>query len=86
MQRSILRVHPRRNQENPLTGVFATRAPVRPNLIALSLCRVRAVNGTTLEIDEIDAFDGTPVIDLKPYTPGPDRAENVKVPAWAGPR
>ena len=65
-QRSILRVHPRGNPANPVRGVFATRAPVRPNLIALTRCRVRAVHGNTIEIDEIDAFADTPVLDIKP--------------------
>lgn len=65
-QRAILRVHPRRNPDNPLRGVFATRAPVRPNLIALSRCRVLSVQGNIIEIDEIDAFPDTPVLDIKP--------------------
>jgi len=65
-RRSILQVHPRGNPENPLRGVFATRAPVRPNLIALSRCRVVSVNGSVIEIDEIDAFADTPVLDIKP--------------------
>jgi tRNA (Thr-GGU) A37 N-methylase len=46
--------------------VFATRAPVRPNLIALSRCRVISVNDNLIEIDEIDAFPDTPVLDIKP--------------------
>ena len=65
-QRSILQVHPRRNPANPLRGVFATRAPVRPNLIALSRCRIISVQGTLIEIDYIDAFPDTPVLDIKP--------------------
>jgi len=65
-QRSILQVHPRRNPENPLRGVFATRAPVRPNLIALSRCRVISVQDNVIEIDYIDAFPDTPVLDIKP--------------------
>ena len=65
-KRSILQVHPRRNPENPIRGVFATRAPVRPNLIALSRCKVISVDGTTIEIDGIDAFADTPVLDIKP--------------------
>ena len=64
--RAILQVHPRRNPDNPIRGVFATRAPVRPNLIALSRCRVLGVRGTTIEIDGIDAFADTPVLDIKP--------------------
>ena len=65
-QRAILLVHPRGDPANPLRGVFATRAPVRPNLIALSRCQVLAGRGTAIEIDGIDAFAGTPVLDLKP--------------------
>lgn len=65
-QRAILQVHPRRNPDNPLRGVFATRAPVRPNLIALSRCRVLSVQGNIIEIDGIDAFADTPVLDIKP--------------------
>ena len=49
-----------------LRGVFATRAPVRPNLIALSRCRVLGVQGNVIEIDGIDAFADTPVLDIKP--------------------
>jgi tRNA-Thr(GGU) m(6)t(6)A37 methyltransferase TsaA len=84
-KRAVLQVHPRGDARNPLTGVFATRSPFRPNLIALSLCRIVAVKGSVIEIDGIDAFPGTPVIDLKPYTPGQDSARDVKVPSWAGP-
>lgn len=65
-QRAILQVHPRRDPAQPLRGVFATRAPVRPNLIALSRCRVLAVKDNVIEIDAIDAFADTPVLDLKP--------------------
>jgi len=65
-RRSILQVHPRGNPENPLRGVFATRAPVRPNLIALSRVRILSVRENVIEIDQIDAFPDTPVLDLKP--------------------
>jgi tRNA-Thr(GGU) m(6)t(6)A37 methyltransferase TsaA len=85
-KRSILQVHPRGDQKNPLTGVFATRAPVRPNLIALSLCKVLAVKDSVIEVDKIDALEGTPVLDIKPYAPGIDMAVGVKVPDWARPR
>ena len=80
-KRSTLQVHPRGNKKNPLTGVFACRAPVRPNLIALSLCRVLSVKNNVVEIDKIDAFIDTPVLDLKPYIPGSDSAE-ASVPDW----
>ena len=78
--REILQVHPRRDSRNPLSGVFATRAPVRPNLIGLSLCRIMAVNENIVEIDGIDAFDGTTVLDLKPYIPSMESIPAAKTP------
>lgn len=65
-QRAVLQVHPRGNPANPLRGVFATRSPLRPNLIALSQVGIVAVKDNVIEIDGIDAFADTPVLDLKP--------------------
>lgn len=65
-KRAILQVHPRGNPDNPLRGVFATHSPFRPNLIALSEVAVIAVRGNVIEIDAIDAWADTPVLDLKP--------------------
>jgi tRNA (Thr-GGU) A37 N-methylase len=59
-------VHPRGDPDRPLRGVFATRSPFRPNLIAISEVRVLAVRDNIIEIDAIDAFADTPVLDLKP--------------------
>jgi len=82
-KRSILQVHPRGNSKNPLTGIFACRAPVRPNLIALSLCKVLSVKGAVVHIDKIDALDDSPVLDLKPYVPGIDSpTKDVQLPDW----
>ncbi|MGB9177181.1 MAG: tRNA (N6-threonylcarbamoyladenosine(37)-N6)-methyltransferase TrmO [Methanoregula sp.] len=53
-------------------GVFATRAPRRPNAIGLSTVRLIEVNGTTLVIEDVDILDGTPLLDLKPYVPAFD--------------
>ncbi len=84
-KRSILQVHPRGNRQNPLTGVFACRSPVRPNLIALSLCRILSVKGPLVHIDKIDAFDRSPVLDLKPYIPAIDRhMKDLRLPDWLG--
>ena len=80
-KRSILQVHPRGDKSNPLCGVFATRAPVRPNLIAMSLCKVVAVRENVVEIDRIDAFEDTPVLDIKPYIHSTDAAE-ARHPEW----
>ena len=64
-KRSILQVHPRGNPDNPLTGVFATHSPVRPNLIAMTRCKIISVKGNVIEIEGIDAFPDTPVLDIK---------------------
>jgi tRNA (adenine37-N6)-methyltransferase len=50
-------------------GVFATRAPVRPNPIGLSVVRLRSVSAGTLEVENVDILDGTPLLDIKPYVP-----------------
>jgi tRNA-Thr(GGU) m(6)t(6)A37 methyltransferase TsaA len=81
-ERSILQVHPKGNPRNPMTGVFATRSPVRPNLIAMSLCEIESIKKNKIEIGRIDAFDCTPVMDIKPYIPAVDKVEQVKLPAW----
>ncbi len=80
-KRSILQVHPRGNRENPLSGVFACRSPARPNLLALTLCRVLSVKDNVVEIDKIDAFTDTPILDLKAYIPGYDSTKAL-IPDW----
>jgi tRNA-Thr(GGU) m(6)t(6)A37 methyltransferase TsaA len=65
-QRDRLRVHPRGDESAPLAGVFATRAPHRPNPIGLHRVTVREIAGTRLKIGPIEAIDGTPVVDIKP--------------------
>lgn len=84
-KRGTLQVHPRGNEENPLTGVFACRAPVRPNLIALSVCKILSVEGNLVHVDGLDAFDATPILDLKPFIPSDAPSQGVRVPAWAKP-
>lgn len=65
-------------------GIFATRSPVRPNPIALTTVGIIGVDvqNAVIQVDWIDANDGTPVIDLKPYTPSADRVEAPTVPQW----
>ncbi|MBS3817287.1 MAG: tRNA (N6-threonylcarbamoyladenosine(37)-N6)-methyltransferase TrmO [Candidatus Thermoplasmatota archaeon] len=67
--RSIKQVHPMADEDNPLTGVFATRSPVRPNPVAVSVCRLVERKGDELLVKGLDALDGTPVIDIKSYSP-----------------
>jgi tRNA-Thr(GGU) m(6)t(6)A37 methyltransferase TsaA len=64
--RDVLKVHPRSDPRNPLTGVFATRSPDRPNPLGLHPVVVRAIDGHRLLVGPIEAIDGTPVVDLKP--------------------
>ena len=80
-QRGVLQVHPCGNEQNPLTGVFATHAPVRPNLVALSVCKILSIEGNQLTVDDIDAYDGSPVIDIKSYFPI-SIEEEIRVPDW----
>ena len=64
--RHVLSVHPRGDTSRPLTGVFSTRAPDRPNPIGLHRVTVLAVDGTRLRVGDLEALDGTPVLDVKP--------------------
>ena len=64
--RSVLRVHPRDDVRNPITGVFATRSADRPNPIGLHPVVVLGIDGAGLRVGPIEAIDGTPVVDLKP--------------------
>jgi len=82
-KRAVLQVHPMGNQDNPLTGVFATRSPVRPNLVALTLCKIVSVKENVVEVEKIDAFDGTAVIDIKPFIPGYDNQRELARIEWA---
>ena len=81
-KRATLQVHPMGNRENPLTGVFGTRSPRRPNLVAMTLCKIVAVKDNMIEIEKTDAFDGTPVLDIKPFIPGYDSTDNATIPDW----
>ncbi len=77
-----LKVHPRGKQELPLLGLFATRTPNRPNRIGIATVSLLERQGNILRVEELDAIDGTPVIDIKPYIPGYDSVANTKVPLW----
>jgi len=79
-KRKTLQVHPRKDPNNPLTGVFATHSPRRPNLIALTVCKIESIDGNIIHIEEIDAYDGSPVVDIKCYIPEP--VSDARVPDW----
>jgi tRNA-Thr(GGU) m(6)t(6)A37 methyltransferase TsaA len=65
-RRDVLKVHPRSDPANPLQGVFNTRSPDRPNPIGLHRVTVAEVDGTRLRVRDLEAIDGTPIVDLKP--------------------
>ena len=64
--RDILQVHPRRDPSRPLTGVFATRSPDRPNPLGLHRVTVLDIQGNRLKVRPLEAIDGTPIVDIKP--------------------
>ncbi len=87
-RRRTLRVRPKRlrllglsEEDIPEVGVFCTDSPHRPNPIALTIVELVEVDGRFLRVRGLDLFDGTPILDLKPYTPS-RRVEEVRLPAW----
>lgn len=74
--------HPRDNPDWPEVGIFAQRAAVRPNCIGVSRARIRSVHDLIVEVQGLDALDGTPVLDIKPYVREFAPREAVRQPAW----
>jgi tRNA (adenine37-N6)-methyltransferase len=75
---------PRGRADWPLVGIFAQRGKGRPNRLGLCVCRIVSVDGLALEVEGLDAIDGTPVIDIKPVMRGFLPRGEVREPAWAG--
>jgi len=69
-QRDVLTVHPRDHRRNPETGVFSTRSQDRPNPIGLHRVRIAAIEGLRVLVRDLEAFDGTPIVDVKPVLIG----------------
>lgn len=82
-ERKTLLVFPRRHAVNVETGVFACRSPSRPNPIGLCVVELLKVEECTLTVRGLDALEGSPIIDIKPYLPRADLATNAQVPEWA---
>jgi tRNA-Thr(GGU) m(6)t(6)A37 methyltransferase TsaA len=80
-ERRRMKVHPRGRTDMPLLGVFATRTPYRPNPIGLTLVELLKVKDNILTVRGLDAIDGTPVLDIKPFDHW-DMAEDARVPGW----
>ncbi len=75
--------HPRGNTEWPRVGILAQRAKDRPNRIGVTTCRVVAVDGLTIQVQGLDAIDGTPVLDVKPTMSGFAPRGEHREPPWA---
>jgi tRNA-Thr(GGU) m(6)t(6)A37 methyltransferase TsaA len=80
-ERKTLKVHPRGREDLPLLGIFATRTNLRANPIGLTLVELVKVEDNILTVRGLDAFDWTPVLDIKPYDFW-DMAKDAKVPRW----
>jgi tRNA-Thr(GGU) m(6)t(6)A37 methyltransferase TsaA len=75
--------HPRGRKDWPEVGILAQRARVRPNRLGLSTCRLIAVDGLKLTVENLDAIDGTPVVDVKPYMTEFGPSGEVRQPQWS---
>ena len=82
-ERRVLKVVPRRHPGAPEVGVFASRSPSRPNPIGLCVGELVKMEGNILLVRGLDAFEGSPVIDIKPYIPRADAFPEAVVPEWA---
>ena len=81
-KRSSLKVHPMGRKDVPLQGLFAVRTPNRLNRIGKTTVKLLERQGNILRVQGLDALDGSPVLDIKPYLPGYDSADNARVPTW----
>ncbi len=81
-QRGTLKVHPQGKRDLPLIGVFATRSPSRPNPLGITIVRLLERRGNVLKVVGLDALNGTPVVDLKPFPAGQEIAGEIRVPPW----
>jgi len=66
-RRDLLKMRPKRDPNRPLTGVFATRSPVRPNPLTVYAAKLLGVDGLRFRVQGVDAIDGTPVLDIRPH-------------------
>jgi tRNA-Thr(GGU) m(6)t(6)A37 methyltransferase TsaA len=77
-----LKIHPKKRVDLPLVGILATRSPSRPNPIGLKTVKIIEHKSNILKVIGLDAIDGTPVLDIKPYIPGYDSPVKASVPDW----
>jgi tRNA-Thr(GGU) m(6)t(6)A37 methyltransferase TsaA len=78
----LTRTYPTGNPDLPLIGAFSTRTPNRPSRIALTLCKLLLIQDNVLKVRELDAYDGSPVLDIKPYFGARACFDDIRVPKW----
>ena len=81
-QKMAIKVHPRGRQDISSVGLFASRSPYRPNPLGKTTVRLLERRGNILRVAGLDAIDGTPVVDIKPYIPDYDSASDATAPEW----
>lgn len=77
-----LKHHPQGREDVPYIGIFVCRCPQRPNRIAMSTVELLERKGNIIKVRGLDILNGTPIIDVKPYTPQYDKIDKSKVPTW----
>ncbi len=81
-QQPPIKVHPRGEHSLPLVGVFASRSPSRPNPIGITVVKLLGRQGNILKVAGLDALNGTPLLDIKPYIPSHDSIKDAVIPEW----
>ena len=81
--RGRAQAYPAGDERLPLQGALALRGGARPNPISVTVCRLRKIEGATLEVEDLDLIDGTPVLDVKPYIAFYDSVPKASIPRWA---
>lgn len=81
-QRATLKLHPQNREDAPLVGVFATHTQYRPNPIGLTIARLLERQGNRLRVQGLDAYDGSPILDIKAYAPRPEQSVGIIIPDW----
>ncbi len=81
--RGRTQAYPSGDPRLPLQGALALRGGARPNPLSMTVCQLRRVEGATLEVEELDLIDGTPVLDVKPYIAHYDSHPKASIPKWA---
>ncbi len=82
-ERETLQVTPRRHPGAPEVGVFSTRSPSRPNPIGVCVVELVEINDLILTVRGLDAIEGSPIVDIKPYNPRADSIPGARIPEWA---